>query len=155
VSVPAQDRRRRDQQSATATGGQESAEGGDHGSIGPADPWPRSAALQNGQLMTQDEISISLAASERVRSTIQLRSFANIWSGLRGVSGTDRLKAFSGVQQPATTRPAHDGRHLVYAGRPPRVMIGQRSEQAPPEQAAGASPAIISTVTTARRGRVG
>jgi hypothetical protein len=55
VSVPAQDRRRCDQQSAAATSGQESAEGGDHGSIGPADPWPRSAALENGQLMTQDE----------------------------------------------------------------------------------------------------
>jgi hypothetical protein len=38
-----------------ATGGQESAEGGYHGSIGPADPWPRSVALQNGQLITQDE----------------------------------------------------------------------------------------------------
>jgi hypothetical protein len=37
------------------TSGQESAEGGDHGSIGPADPWPRLAALQNWQLMTQDE----------------------------------------------------------------------------------------------------
>jgi hypothetical protein len=37
------------------TSGQESAEGGDHGSIGPVDPWPRSAALQNCQLMTQDE----------------------------------------------------------------------------------------------------
>jgi hypothetical protein len=35
--------------------GQQSTEGGDHGSIGPADPWPRSVALQDGQLMTQDE----------------------------------------------------------------------------------------------------
>jgi hypothetical protein len=38
-----------------ATRGQQSAEGGDHGSIGPADLWPRSAALQYGQLMTKDE----------------------------------------------------------------------------------------------------
>jgi hypothetical protein len=55
VSVPAQDRRGCDQQSAAATSGQESAEDGDHGSIVPADPWPRSAALQNGQLMTKYE----------------------------------------------------------------------------------------------------
>jgi hypothetical protein len=79
VSAPTQDRRRCDQHSAAATSGQESAEGGDHGSIGPVDPWPRSAALQNAQLMTQDENLDALAASERVRSTIQLRSFANIW----------------------------------------------------------------------------
>jgi hypothetical protein len=53
--VPTQDRRRRDQQSAAVTRGQQPGEGGDHGSIGPADPWPRSVALQNGQLMTQEE----------------------------------------------------------------------------------------------------
>jgi hypothetical protein len=38
------------QQSAAVTSGQGSAEAGDHGSIGPADPWPRLAALQNWQL---------------------------------------------------------------------------------------------------------
>jgi hypothetical protein len=38
VSVPAQDRCGCEQQSAAAMSGQESAEGGDHGSIGPADP---------------------------------------------------------------------------------------------------------------------
>ena len=31
--------------------GQQSGEGGDYGSIGPADPWSRSAALQHGQLV--------------------------------------------------------------------------------------------------------
>jgi hypothetical protein len=35
--------------------GQQSAEEGDHGSVGPADPGLRSVALQHGQLMTQDE----------------------------------------------------------------------------------------------------
>jgi hypothetical protein len=67
------------QQSAAATSGQESAEGGDHGSTGPADPWPRLAALQNWQLMTQDENLDLFGCVGAGRNTIQLRSFANIW----------------------------------------------------------------------------
>ena len=55
VSVPAQDRGGRDQQSAAAMSGQQTAEGGDRGSVGPADPWPWSVALQRGHVMTQDE----------------------------------------------------------------------------------------------------
>ena len=59
------------QQSAAATSGQESAEGGDHGSTGPADPWPRLAALQYGQLMTKDE-DLGLLGRVAAGSTIQL-----------------------------------------------------------------------------------
>ena len=44
-----------DQQSAAARRGQQPGEGGDHGSIGPVDPWSGSAALQHGQLVAQDE----------------------------------------------------------------------------------------------------
>jgi hypothetical protein len=35
--------------------GQESAEGGDHGSVVPVDPRPWCASLEHGQLMAQDE----------------------------------------------------------------------------------------------------
>jgi hypothetical protein len=55
VAVPAQDRGRCYQQSEAATGGQQSNEGCDHRSIGPAEPRPGCAALQHRQLMPQDE----------------------------------------------------------------------------------------------------
>jgi hypothetical protein len=59
--------------------GQESAEGGDHGSVVPVDPRPWYASLEHGQLMAQDEDLDLLAVSEWVWSTIQLSSFMNIW----------------------------------------------------------------------------
>jgi len=55
LSVPAQDRRRCDQQSESATSGQQSGEGCDQGSVGPADLWPWCSSLQHRQLMAQDE----------------------------------------------------------------------------------------------------
>jgi hypothetical protein len=78
LSVPAQDRRRCDQQSESATSGQQSGEGCDQGSVGPADLWPWCASLQHRQLMAQDEDLDVFVVSDRVCSTIQVMSFANI-----------------------------------------------------------------------------
>jgi hypothetical protein len=51
----AKDRGRSDHQSKAARGGQQSAEGGDHCAVDPADLWSECASLQHGQLMAQDE----------------------------------------------------------------------------------------------------
>jgi hypothetical protein len=55
LPVPAQDRGWCDQESAAAASGWQSSEGGDYGSVGPADPRSWCASLQDGQLMAQDE----------------------------------------------------------------------------------------------------
>jgi hypothetical protein len=79
LPVPAQDRGWCDQESAAAASGWQSSEGGDYGSVGPADPRSWCASLQDGQLMAQDEDLDLTGASERAWSTIRLGSFANIW----------------------------------------------------------------------------
>ena len=55
LSVPAQDRARCDEQPEPAADGEQSAEGGDHGSVGPAHPRPRRPPSQHGELVAQDE----------------------------------------------------------------------------------------------------
>jgi hypothetical protein len=52
---------------------------GDQGAVGPGHPWLRRVPLEHGELLAQDEdLSISLVVSDRVRSTIQPMRFANI-----------------------------------------------------------------------------
>ena len=77
LAVPAQDGGRGDEQPEAAAGREQSGEGGDQGTIGPAHPWARRWSTASWWRRTR--ISISLAVSEWVRSTIQLRSLANIW----------------------------------------------------------------------------
>jgi hypothetical protein len=55
LTVPAQDRRRGDQESAAATSGEQSGEYGDHGAVAPVEPRSWCASLQDGQLMAQNE----------------------------------------------------------------------------------------------------
>ena len=79
LSVPAQDRGRRDEQPEASAEGEQSGEGGDQGAIGPGHPRPWRASLEHGELVAQDQDLDLLAASDRVRSTIQPRSLDNIW----------------------------------------------------------------------------
>jgi hypothetical protein len=53
--MPAQDRRGRDEQTAPPTGGKQPCQGGQYGSIGPADARPWSSPPENCELVAQDE----------------------------------------------------------------------------------------------------
>jgi hypothetical protein len=53
--VPAQDRGGRDEHSEASARREESGQGGDQGSVWPADPRPRSAPLKHSELVAQNE----------------------------------------------------------------------------------------------------
>jgi hypothetical protein len=53
--MPAQDRRGRDEQTAPPTGGKQPCQGGQYGSVGPAEARPRSASLEYWELVAQEE----------------------------------------------------------------------------------------------------
>jgi hypothetical protein len=55
LAVPAQDRGRGDQQTEAAACWQQPGEGSDDSSVDPPQPWPWSASLQHGQLVTQEQ----------------------------------------------------------------------------------------------------
>ena len=55
LSVPAQDRARCDEQPELAADGEQSAESGDHGSVGPAHKRPWRPPSQHGELVAEDE----------------------------------------------------------------------------------------------------
>ena len=76
MPVPAQDRGWCDQESAAATSGKQSGEGGDHGAVSPVDPRTGCASLQHGQLMAQDENLISWRVGAGVERH-QLGGFVN------------------------------------------------------------------------------
>jgi hypothetical protein len=65
-------------QRESAANWQQSGEGGDHGSVGPAHPWTRCASSKDGELVAQDEDLDLLGLSDRMRSTVQPRSLDNI-----------------------------------------------------------------------------
>ena len=53
--VPAQDGCGRDEHPESSAGGEQSGQGGDQGSVGPADPRSRSAPMEHRELVAQDE----------------------------------------------------------------------------------------------------
>jgi hypothetical protein len=76
--VPAQDRGGRDKETESPASGEQPNQGGNQGSVGPADPRPRTAPLQHSKLVAQDEdLDLLGGVSDRVRSTIQLSSLEN------------------------------------------------------------------------------
>jgi hypothetical protein len=72
--VPAQDRRGRDEEAESPAGGEQTGQGGDQGSVGPVHPGSRLRRCSTVSWWRKTRISISLVVSDRVRSTIQLRS---------------------------------------------------------------------------------
>src|SRR6185503_18061608 len=55
AAMPAQDRVRRDQTMATQCSGQPGDAGGEHGPVGPVQPWSWVGAAQDGDLVAQHE----------------------------------------------------------------------------------------------------
>ena len=55
LAVPAQDGGRGDEQAEASASGEESGEGADQGSVGPAHPGARRASLEHGELVAQDQ----------------------------------------------------------------------------------------------------
>ena len=78
LAVPAQDRSQCDEQAEASVGREQSGKGGDQGAVGPAHPRAWRAPSKHGELVAQNQDSILLVASDSARSTIQLRSLANI-----------------------------------------------------------------------------
>jgi hypothetical protein len=79
LAVPAQHGGRRDQEPEASADRELSGEGAEQGAVGPAHPRARDASLEYGELVAQDQDLDLVGASDRARSTIQLRSLENIW----------------------------------------------------------------------------
>jgi hypothetical protein len=75
--VPAHDRSRCDEHAEASARRKQPGQGGDQGSVGPADPRSGSAPVEHSELVTQDADLDLLGVSDRVCSTIQLRSLDN------------------------------------------------------------------------------